>query len=139
MAERPGPPLRRKVKLIVMTTAAKEIFEAALKLDPADRAHVAHGLLESLDAAPDEDATQEDDHRHHGRRHEQKHQLFAIQLDLMEAVVRYLRGQIAAILALRARQYQSFALSPQPCSSALTPARSQPSSRSRDRLRRGTT
>lgn len=27
-----------------------------MKLDPADRAHVAHGLLESLEAAPDEDA-----------------------------------------------------------------------------------
>jgi len=39
-----------------MSLVAKEIFEAALKLDPADRAHVAHGLLESLDAAPDEDA-----------------------------------------------------------------------------------
>lgn len=39
-----------------MSSAAKEIFEAALKLDPADRAHVAHGLLESLEAAPDADA-----------------------------------------------------------------------------------
>jgi hypothetical protein len=43
-------------KLTTMSTVAKEIFEAALKLDPADRAHVAHGLLESLDATPDEDA-----------------------------------------------------------------------------------
>jgi len=39
-----------------MAATAKEIFEAALKLDPADRAHVAHGLLESLHAGPDEDA-----------------------------------------------------------------------------------
>ena len=37
-------------------SAAKEIFEAAIRLDPADRAHVAHRLLESLDAAADEDA-----------------------------------------------------------------------------------
>jgi hypothetical protein len=40
----------------MMSSAAKEIFEAALKLDPDERAHVAQGLLESLDAAPDEDA-----------------------------------------------------------------------------------
>jgi hypothetical protein len=52
----PEPAAAKEGKMIIMTTAAKEIFEAALKLDPADRAHVAHGLLESLDAAPDEDA-----------------------------------------------------------------------------------
>ncbi len=32
-----------------MTAAAKEIIEAALKLDPADRVKVAHELLESVD------------------------------------------------------------------------------------------
>jgi putative addiction module component (TIGR02574 family) len=32
----------------VMSAAAKEIIEAALKLDPAERAHVAHELLESI-------------------------------------------------------------------------------------------
>jgi putative addiction module component (TIGR02574 family) len=31
-----------------MSTAAKEIIEAALKLDPAERAHVAQELLESI-------------------------------------------------------------------------------------------
>ena len=57
-------------------------------------------------AASNEDAAQEDDDRHHGRCHEQKHQLFPIQLNLMEAVVRCIRGQIAAILALCQREYQ---------------------------------
>jgi putative addiction module component (TIGR02574 family) len=32
-----------------MAAAAKEIIEAALKLDPADRVKVAHELLESVD------------------------------------------------------------------------------------------
>lgn len=32
-----------------MATAAKEIIEAALKLEPADRVRVAHELLESVD------------------------------------------------------------------------------------------
>jgi putative addiction module component (TIGR02574 family) len=31
-----------------MSTAAKEIIEAALKLDPTERAHVAQELLESI-------------------------------------------------------------------------------------------
>ena len=52
----PAPAAAKEGKLIAVLTVAKEIFEAALKLDPADRAHVAHGLLESLDAPPDEDA-----------------------------------------------------------------------------------
>jgi putative addiction module component (TIGR02574 family) len=39
-----------------MSGAAKAVFRAALKLDPAERAQVAQGLIESLDAAPDEDA-----------------------------------------------------------------------------------
>ncbi len=34
-----------------MSTAAKEIIEAALKLDPTERAHVAHELLESISGA----------------------------------------------------------------------------------------
>jgi putative addiction module component (TIGR02574 family) len=33
-----------------MTAAAKQIIEAALKLDPADRVKVAQELLESVDA-----------------------------------------------------------------------------------------
>ena len=32
-----------------MTAAAKEIIEAALKLDPTEREHIAHELLESVD------------------------------------------------------------------------------------------
>jgi len=36
--------------------STKEIIEAALKLDPIERARVAHELLDSLEAAPDEDA-----------------------------------------------------------------------------------
>ncbi len=32
-----------------MATTAKEVIEAALKLDPEDRAKVAHELLDSLD------------------------------------------------------------------------------------------
>ncbi len=40
----------------IMSTAARGVLEAALKLDPTERAHVAQELLESLDAAPDEDA-----------------------------------------------------------------------------------
>jgi putative addiction module component (TIGR02574 family) len=31
-----------------MSAAAKQIIEAALKLDPTERAHVAHELLESI-------------------------------------------------------------------------------------------
>ena len=31
-----------------MSAAAKEIIEAALKLEPTERAHVAHELLESI-------------------------------------------------------------------------------------------
>ena len=38
------------------TMSAKEIIEAALKLDPIERARVAHELLDSLEAAPEEDA-----------------------------------------------------------------------------------
>jgi putative addiction module component (TIGR02574 family) len=34
-----------------MSTAAKEIIEAALKLDPTERAHVAQELLESISGA----------------------------------------------------------------------------------------
>ena len=44
------PLLRCQVHLGVMTAAAKEIIDAALKLDPADRVKVAHELLESVDA-----------------------------------------------------------------------------------------
>ena len=51
-------------------------------------------------APADEDAAQEDDHRDDGGRHEEKHQLLAIQLNLMEAVIRCLRGQIGPSLAL---------------------------------------
>ena len=40
-----------------------------------------------LDAAADEHAAQEDDHGHDRGGHEQKHQLFTVQLDFMEAVV----------------------------------------------------
>ena len=32
-----------------MTAAAKELIEAALKLDPTEREHIAHELLESVD------------------------------------------------------------------------------------------
>ena len=35
----------------VMSTAAKEIIEAALKLDPTERAYVAQELLESISGA----------------------------------------------------------------------------------------
>lgn len=38
-----------------MSTAAKEIIEAALKLDPVERAHVAQELLESIAGAPNGD------------------------------------------------------------------------------------
>ncbi len=34
-----------------MTAAAKQIIEAALKLDPTEREHVANELFESLDAS----------------------------------------------------------------------------------------
>ena len=38
-----------------MSAAAKEIIEAALKLDPAERVHVAEAIWESVDAEPTED------------------------------------------------------------------------------------
>jgi putative addiction module component (TIGR02574 family) len=38
-----------------MSTAAKEIIEAALKLDPAERVHVAELLWDSVDEEPAED------------------------------------------------------------------------------------
>jgi putative addiction module component (TIGR02574 family) len=38
-----------------MSAAAKQIIEDALKLDPADRVHVAEALWESVDAEPSED------------------------------------------------------------------------------------
>ena len=57
-------------------------------------------------AAAHEDAKQKNDHGHNRRRHEQKHQLLAVQLDLMEAVVLNLRGQIAASLARPGRRYK---------------------------------
>jgi putative addiction module component (TIGR02574 family) len=34
-----------------MTAATKQIIEAALKLDPTEREHIAHELLESIDEA----------------------------------------------------------------------------------------
>ena len=40
-----------------------------------------------LDAAANEHAAEEDDHGHDRGRHEQEHQLFTVQLDLVEAVV----------------------------------------------------
>jgi putative addiction module component (TIGR02574 family) len=36
-----------------MTAAAKEIMKAALKLDPTEREHIAHELLESIDDSSD--------------------------------------------------------------------------------------
>jgi putative addiction module component (TIGR02574 family) len=36
-----------------MTAAAKEIIDAALKLDPTEREHIAHELLESIDDSSD--------------------------------------------------------------------------------------
>jgi putative addiction module component (TIGR02574 family) len=36
-----------------MTAAAKEIIEAALKLDPTEREHIAQELLESIDDSSD--------------------------------------------------------------------------------------
>ena len=38
-----------------MSAAAKEILEAALKLDPAERVHVAELIWESVDAGPTKD------------------------------------------------------------------------------------
>jgi hypothetical protein len=37
----------------VMTAAAKDIIEAALKLDPTEREHIAHELLDSIDDSSD--------------------------------------------------------------------------------------
>src|SRR5262249_50316971 len=43
-------PARERGRLVsIMSTAAKDIIEAALKLDPADRVKVAHELLDSID------------------------------------------------------------------------------------------
>jgi hypothetical protein len=43
--------LRGAARYTDSTTAAKDIIEAALKLEPIERAHVAHELLESISAA----------------------------------------------------------------------------------------
>jgi putative addiction module component (TIGR02574 family) len=37
----------------VVSAAAKEILEAAMKLEPTEREHLAHELLESIDASSD--------------------------------------------------------------------------------------
>lgn len=44
----PRTAARIRGTLIVMSAAAKRIIEAALKLDPTERTHVAHELLESI-------------------------------------------------------------------------------------------
>jgi putative addiction module component (TIGR02574 family) len=36
-----------------MTAAAKDIIEAALKLEPTEREHIAHELLDSIDDSSD--------------------------------------------------------------------------------------
>src|SRR5205085_9825165 len=58
------------------------------------------------DAAADEDAAQKDDDRHHRGGHEEKHQLFAVQLDLMKAVVFDLMGQRLSILTSMRSKYK---------------------------------
>src|SRR5262249_41520342 len=57
-------------------------------------------------AAADQHAEQENRHRHHGGGHEEKHQLLAVQLDLVEAVVLNLVSHVRPIVALINESYK---------------------------------
>ena len=58
----------------------------------------------ALHTTTDQHAAQEQDDRHHGEGHEHEHQLLAVQLDLVKAVVFSVMGQVERILARPNRQ-----------------------------------
>lgn len=51
MGHRPGA----RYTGAVMSASAKEIIESALKLDPAERVHIAEAIWDSVDEGPAED------------------------------------------------------------------------------------